>query len=88
MIRRALRPADGTRIALIPRDGGPVRWARTDAFWSWHSANAYDRDDGGVVLDYVERSRPGGLSPDTGPVVGGLSRAVIDPVRGSITRDV
>jgi carotenoid cleavage dioxygenase-like enzyme len=81
------RPDDGTRIALIPRDGGPVRWAHTDAFWSWHSANAYDRDDGAVVLDYVEWSRPGGLSPDTGPVVGGLSRAVIDPERGAITRD-
>ena len=64
-----------------------MRWAHTDAFWSWHNANAYDADDGSVVLDYVEWSRPGGLSPDTGPVVGGLSRAVIDPVRGSITRD-
>jgi len=84
------RPDDGTRIALIPRDGGTVRWVHTDAFWSWHSANAYDVDDtpdGGVVLDYVEWSRPGGLSPNTSPVVGGITRAEIDPVRGTITRN-
>lgn len=82
----AWRPEDGTRIALIPRDGAPVRWAHTDAFWSWHSANAYDTPDGGVVLDYVEWSRPGGLSRDTGPVVGGISRAEIDPEKGSVAR--
>lgn len=83
----AWRPDDGTRIALIPRDGGSVRWAHTDAFWSWHSANAFDAEDGGVVLDYVEWSRPGGLSPNTSPVVGGITRARIDPARGTIARD-
>ncbi|GAA4920192.1 carotenoid cleavage dioxygenase [Actinomycetospora succinea] len=81
----AWRPEDGTRIALIPRDGSPVRWAHTEAFWSWHSANAYDADDGGVVLDFVEWSRPGGLSRG-GPIVGGIARAEIDPVGGTITR--
>ena len=33
-------PDDGTRVALIPRDGGPVRWATSEAYWSWHNANA------------------------------------------------
>lgn len=80
------RPEDGTRVALIPRDGSPVRWAHTEAFWTWHSANAYDTDDGAVALDYVEWSRPGGLSPDTGPVTGGLTRALVDPVAGTLRR--
>lgn len=81
------QPDDGTRFALIPRDGGPVRWAHSEAFWTWHSANAYDADDGGVVLDYVEWSRPGGLSRGTAPVVGGISRARIDPAGGTVRRD-
>lgn len=82
----AWRPDDGTRVALIPRDGGPVRWATSEAYWSWHNANAYDTEDGRVVLDYVEWSRPGGMSPDTGPVVGGIARAEIDPVAGTMSR--
>ena len=83
------RPDDGTRIALIPRDGSPVRWVSTDAYWSWHNANAYDEGEGRdarVVLDYVEWSRPGGMTADTSPITGGIRRAEIDPARGTITR--
>lgn len=85
----AWRPERGTRIALIPRDGGPVRWAHTDAFWTWHTANAHD-DGGGpdapVVLDYVQWSRPGGMSRGDDPITGGVMRAELDPVRGGVTR--
>jgi carotenoid cleavage dioxygenase len=77
-------PRDGTRIALIPRDGGPVRWATTEAFWLWHTANAYDEEDR-VVLDYVEWSRPGVEHGDT-PVTGGLTRALINPATCAVTR--
>ncbi|MEU8776912.1 carotenoid oxygenase family protein [Streptomyces sp. NPDC048606] len=38
----AWRPERGTRILLIPRDGGPVREASDDAYWMWHTVNAYD----------------------------------------------
>ena len=79
------RPEDGTRIALVPRDGGPVRWADSEAFWSWHSANAHDAEDGTVVLDYVEWAYPGGMARG-GANPGGLARAVIDPVRATMTR--
>ncbi|MEJ2885085.1 carotenoid oxygenase family protein [Actinomycetospora aeridis] len=82
----AWRPEDGTRIALIPRDGSPVRWAHTEAFWSWHSANAYDGDDGRVVLDLVAWAYPGGLTRTSDPNVGGISRAEIDPTTGTISR--
>ncbi len=85
----AWQPEDGTRVALIRRDGGPVRWADSEAFWTWHSANAYDDGDGPdapVVLDYVQWARPGGIVRGGGPNPGGLVRAEIDPARGTMTR--
>ncbi|MFF3013204.1 carotenoid oxygenase family protein [Streptomyces sp. NPDC057939] len=88
----AWRPERGTRVALIPRDGGPLRWASDEAFWMWHTVNAYDEGPGAdapVVLDYVQWSRltVGGGSEDTAdPVTGGLVRARIDPVAGSMAR--
>src|SRR6202012_5601124 len=69
-------PDEGTRIALIPRDGAPVHWLTTDAFWLWHTANAYDLagpDGPTVVLDYARWSTPGGLA-GAGGAVGGLAR--------------
>lgn len=81
-------PDKGTKVALIPRDGSPVRWADSEAFWLWHTANAYDGADGTVVLDYVQWSYPGGLVPNAERAVGGLARAVIDPVRGTMSRDL
>jgi carotenoid cleavage dioxygenase-like enzyme len=81
------RPEDGTRIALVPRGGGPVSWSHTDAFWCWHTANAFDEDGpaGPVVLDYVEWTQPGGLVP--GRPEGALARASIDPRTGAVRRE-
>ncbi|KOV67305.1 carotenoid oxygenase [Streptomyces sp. AS58] len=86
----AWRPERGTRVALIPRDGGPVRWADDEAYWLWHTVNAYDApDDGRVVLDYVQWPALS-LGPGPGPAPGGahhgLTRAVIDPAAGSVRR--
>lgn len=59
----ACRPERGTRVALVPRDGGPVRWAEDEAFCLWHTVNAYDSSgrpseadgpDPTVTLDYVQ----------------------------------
>ncbi|HEY5854364.1 MAG TPA: carotenoid oxygenase family protein [Aldersonia sp.] len=80
------RPEQGTRIALIPRDGGAVRWIHTDAFWVWHFGNAFDRPDGTVAVDYVEWSYPGGLAKSSVPQVGRFVRAEIDPDGGRFTR--
>ncbi len=85
------RPERGTRVALIPRDGGPLRWASDEAFWVWHTVNAYDDGPGAdapVVLDYVQWSRltVGGPQEDTDPLSGGLVRARIDPVAGTMAR--
>jgi carotenoid cleavage dioxygenase-like enzyme len=86
-------PDHGTRVALIPRDGGPVRWCADDTFWTWHTANAHEVDDPAagspVVLDYVEWDAPAGLVPGH-PTPGGgrLARARIDPAAGRIRREL
>ncbi|MFH8337634.1 carotenoid oxygenase family protein [Streptomyces sp. AM6-12] len=88
----AWRPERGTRIALIPRDGGPVRWAGDEAFWLWHTVNAYeDPRDGRVIVDYVQWPALS-LGPDPGAGRPrqdgrhGLTRAVVDPVAGRVRR--
>lgn len=81
-------PDLGTRIALIPRDGGRVIWLHTEAFWTWHTANAYEIDSqlsglpAQVVVDYVRWTQPGGLVP--GRAQSTLARMVLDPVSGTI----
>ncbi|MFD5625440.1 carotenoid oxygenase family protein [Streptomyces sp. NPDC127072] len=88
----AWRPERGTRVMLVPRDGGPPVWADDDAFWMWHSVNAYDDGPGAqapVVLDYVEWNRLTiGPSTESGPVTARLVRARIDPAAGRMSRTV
>ncbi|MFF7716293.1 carotenoid oxygenase family protein [Streptomyces sp. NPDC007988] len=89
----AWRPERGTRVALLPRDGSPVRWAHDDAFWIWHTANAYDAGPGPrdeVVLEYVQWSKPslGPGGPGSEPARSALVRAVIDPASGTMRRTV
>jgi carotenoid cleavage dioxygenase-like enzyme len=82
----------GTRIALVPRDGGPVRWCEDDPFWLWHTVNAHEEKDAAdpaadiVVLDYVEWARPDGIvaGPSAAPR---LARALIDPAGGTVRRE-
>jgi carotenoid cleavage dioxygenase len=80
------RPDDGTRIALIPRDGGAVRWIHAEPFWVWHFANAFDNADGTVTVDYVEWTYPGGFAETGVPNTSGLMRAAINPTAGTINR--
>lgn len=58
----AWRPELGTRIALVPRAGGDVKWIETDPFFVWHYGNAYD-DGADVVVDFSWWSSFN-LSPD------------------------
>ncbi|WP_431775090.1 carotenoid oxygenase family protein [Streptomyces cucumeris] len=83
----AWRPERGTRFALIPRDGGPVRWAEDEAFWLWHTVNAHDTAEGNVVLDYVQwPALTLGSAVTGGTAHHGLTRADIDPVAGAVRR--
>ena len=81
-------PDSDTRIALVPRNGGPVRWCE-DAVWRiGHIAAAYELDDpaagGPVVIDYVGRRQPHSLIGDPQPGRGRLQRALIDPAAGTL----
>lgn len=80
------RPEQGSRVALIPRDGSPVRWCEDEAFWMWHTANAYD-DGGKVVLDFVYWDHPGMVAGVSTPTSSRLVRAVLDPQSGRIARE-
>ena len=49
------RPDYGARVGVMPRDGGnaDVRWLDVDLCYVYHALNAYDADDGSVVVDVV-----------------------------------
>jgi carotenoid cleavage dioxygenase len=82
----AWKPELGTRIAIIPRDRqSPTRWVHADAFWAWHYGNAFD-DGENVQLDFCMTTAPGLVlsEAERRGVVGGFSRATLDPARGTL----
>ena len=50
------RPQLGTRIALVPLDGSPLRWVETEPFFVFHFANGFERD-GVITIDYVRHAQ-------------------------------
>jgi carotenoid cleavage dioxygenase-like enzyme len=85
----AWKPERGTRLAFIPRDGrGPTRWIRTDAFWAWHYANAFENGDL-IRLDFPCSASPGIILPpeQRGTPRFGFTRATLDPTGGTIALD-
>jgi carotenoid cleavage dioxygenase len=76
----------GVEFVAVPRAGGPVVRARTDAFWVWHTANAFDDVDASgrrIVIDYAYWTHPGmGLVQE--PTRGGVHRAVMDLDRATV----
>ena len=79
-------PDAGVEFLAVPRDGGPVVRARTDAFWVWHTANAFDQIDTSgrrIVIDYPYWTHPGmGLMPEE--ATSGVQRAVMDLDRSTV----
>lgn len=82
------KPERGTGIAVVPRDGSPVRWIDTEPFWVWHFANAYEADDAGktIIVDYARWEHPGFGGGGSAPQ-GGVERATIDVAAGTVTLD-
>lgn len=81
------------RVGLLPRNGQAqdIRWFSVDPCYVFHTCNAYDLDDGGVMLDVVvharmfDRSRIGPEADNTRIT---FERWHIDPARGSVRRTV
>ena len=81
-------PSHPARVGLLPRDGAgsEVIWCDVDPCYVFHVANAYDADDGSVVLDaaaYDSMFAPGPIAPR-----GAFERWTIDPVARGVRRDV
>jgi carotenoid cleavage dioxygenase len=58
----AWEPELGNRIGIMPRDGtaAGMRWFSGPASYVFHPLNAYDTDDGRIVLDVVQYDVPPG----------------------------
>jgi all-trans-8'-apo-beta-carotenal 15,15'-oxygenase len=88
-------PERGTEVIVVPLDApaSPIRF-RTDAFWSWHCGNAFERG-GEIVVDYARYpdfssfneigalTHAEGGGPASREPLGAarFHRAVIDPAR-------
>jgi len=82
----------GARIGLLPRDGAAdgsdVRWFDIEPCYFYHPLNAYDLEDGRVVLDAVRH--PKMFATDLhGPNEGQprLDRWTIDPAEGKVLEE-
>ncbi len=84
-------PNHPARVGLLPRDGSgsAVIWCDVDPCYVFHVANAYDAEDGGVILDVVAYNHMFAQSMQ-GPDAprGAFERWTIDPVARRVRRDV
>jgi carotenoid cleavage dioxygenase len=79
------------RVGLLPRaaNADAIRWFDVEPCYAFHTANAYERDDGSTVLDVLvyprmfRRTRQG---PER--TVGSLERWILDPASTRVRRSV
>ena len=84
-------PAHQARVGLLPRDGtqADVIWCEVDPCYVFHVANAYDVDDGRVILDVVAHETMFAeslMGPDSKSSA--FERWTIDPVAKTVAREV
>jgi 8'-apo-carotenoid 13,14-cleaving dioxygenase len=87
----AWNPAHKARVGLLPRDGSDadVIWCDIDPCYVFHPCNAYQRDDGVVVMDVCAHDSMFAHStqgPDSARVP--FERWLIDPVTKRVDRRV
>lgn len=83
--------AHKARIGLMPREGEAkdIIWIPVDPCFVFHTVNAYDRDDGSLVLDLIVHDRMFATSkvgPDSQHCA--LERWIVDPVARTVERIV
>jgi carotenoid cleavage dioxygenase len=84
-------PKHKARIGLLPREGRgeDTIWCDIDPCYIFHPANAFETDDGKVVMDacvHATMFASGSTGPDS-PVTP-FERLTIDPVARRVTREV
>ena len=82
-------PKHRARVGLLPRDGtdADVIWCAVEPNYVFHVGNAFDADDGTVVMDvcaYATMFEDGRQGPNGKSL--GLERWTIDPVARMVTR--
>ena len=83
-------PAHRARVGLLPRhgDGGEIIWCDVEPCFVFHVANAFDGEDGRVILDviaYASMFAAGGSGLDA---LGRLERWTVDPSARRVARRV
>jgi carotenoid cleavage dioxygenase len=85
-------PSHPARVGLLPRQGvgEAVIWCEVDPCYIFHVANAYDREDGRVVLDAVVHDTMFADEALQGPAASRTTfeRWLIDPATQSVSRSV
>jgi carotenoid cleavage dioxygenase len=84
-------PEHQARIGLLPREGrgDEIIWCNVEPCYIYHTANAYDLDDGRVVADVIVHDRNSYRDyrgPDGEDVR--FERWTIDPATGAVVREV
>ncbi len=81
-------PHHQARVGLLPRQqSGNVRWIEIEPCWVFHCLNAYDDENGRVVVDlcqYHDSFDVSTLWAAHGPVT--LDRWIIDPAAGTVSQ--
>ena len=84
-------PKHKARIGLLPREGSgdEIIWCDIDPCYIFHPSNAYETEDGKVVMDacvYETMFAPGALGPDSPTAK--FESLTIDPDTHKVTREV
>ena len=83
-------PAHRARVGLLPRRGGndDVIWCDVEPCYVFHAFNAFDTDDGGVILDVVAYETMFAGSFQGPDITGRFERWTIDPRARTVSRAV
>lgn len=86
----AWNPGHKARVGLLPREGrGEIVWSDVDPCYVFHLANAWETQDGAIVLDACVHDRmfdQGAKGPDSSRMT--FERWTIDPKAGRVLRRV
>jgi len=81
-------PLHRARVGLLPRESSDIVWCDVEPCYVFHAANAFDLDDGRVILDVVAYDTMFDGSTDGPDSVGRLERWTIDPAAHTVARQV
>jgi carotenoid cleavage dioxygenase len=87
------KPENGARVGVLPRggSGADVRWYETETCYTFHPMNAFEADDGTIVVDVPKLSSvfdDDGAGPKGEGKVQTLERWTIDAVAGKVRSEL